>query len=91
MDELKFAGVISHVSETKSYTNRDGNEKRFRELVITTDEQYPKSLVVTIKRESMLTLPLTKGQSITAYLSPRTFESKDGRIYNDIEAWRIDF
>jgi len=91
MNDLQFSGIISHISPVETFVAKTGQEKQSREVVITTDEQYPKSLAVRLKRDSLLTLPLSEGQRVTAHLSPKVRTSAEGRIFNEIEAWRIDF
>lgn len=91
METLKISGSISQLSGMQTYTTKDGSEKHSRSMVITTDEQYPKSLFVQIKKEELLTLPIDDGMKVTAYLSPRIRISKNGVIFNEIEAWKIQF
>ena len=90
METLKITGAISNLSEIQTYNTKDGNEKHVRSMVITTDEQYPKSLLVNVKAESLIAMPLADGMCVTAYLSPRIRTSKQGIIFNEIDVWKID-
>lgn len=91
MDTLSITGSISQLSGVQSYTTQEGLEKHFRTMVVTTDEQFPKSVFITIKTEALITLPLEDGMHITAYLSPRIRTSKQGVIFNEINVWKIQF
>lgn len=90
MDALKLTGVISGLSETKTFIGKDGNERYVRDMIVTTDEQYPKSVSVEIKRENLINLPLQNGSIVTVYLNPIVRFNKEGRAFNDIEAWKIE-
>ena len=91
MESLKISGSISNLSGMQTYITKDGSEKHSRSLVITTDEQYPKSMFIQVKNEELLSLPLEDGMHITAFLSPRIRTSKQGVIFNEICAWKIQF
>ena len=91
MESLKISGSISQLSGMQTYITKDGSEKHSRSMVITTDEQYPKSMFVQVKNDDLLSLPLEDGTRITAYLSPRIRTSKQGVIFNEINVWKIQF
>lgn len=90
METLKITGIISNLTEVQTYNTKDGNQKHVRTMVITTDEQYPKSLLVNVKAESLIAMPLANGMNVTAYLSPRIRTSKQGLIFNEIDIWKLD-
>ena len=80
------------IDETKTYGN---NGFRKREMVITTEEQYPQDLLVEfIQDKCDLLSQFSPGQKVTVgiNLKGREWTSPQGEVkyFNSIQGWRID-
>ena len=89
---MDISGKIKLINETKEYGN---NGFRKREVVITTEEQYPQDLLVEFVQDKCDILnSFQVGQSvkIDINLRGREWESPQGEIkyFNSIQGWRIE-
>lgn len=88
---IVFSGMVDRVMELESIQTSNGNTIRRRKVVIKTVEEYPQSVVVTLKDELAEQFNLTEGMLMTAYLKFRTFTSKDTDVvFNDIQCWKFE-
>ena len=88
---MEITGTIKKVDETKTV----GASFRKRELVLTTDEQYPQSLLVEFTQDKCdLLNNYTAGESvkISINLRGREWVSPQGetKYFNSIQGWRIE-
>ena len=89
---MDISGKLKLVNDTKEYGS---NGFRKREVVVTTEEQYPQDLMVEFIQDKCDLLNSFKvGQSvkIDINLRGREWESPQGEIkyFNSIQGWRIE-
>ena len=89
---MDISGKLKLINETKEYGN---NGFRKREVVITTEEQYPQDLMIEfIQDKCDLLNSFQVGQSVKVdiNLRGREWESPQGGIkyFNSIQGWRIE-
>ena len=89
---MDISGKLKLVNDTKEYGS---NGFRKREVVITTEEQYPQDLLIEFIQDKCDLLNSYKvGESvkIDINLRGREWESPQGEIkyFNSIQGWRIE-
>ena len=89
---MDISGKLKLINETKEYGN---NGFRKREVVITTEEQYPQDLIIEfIQDKCHLLNSFQVGQSVKVdiNLRGREWESPQNEIkyFNTIQGWRIE-
>ena len=89
---MDISGKLKLINETKEYGT---NGFRKREVVVTTEEQYPQDLMIEFIQDKCDLLNSFKvGQSvkIDINLRGREWESPQGEIkyFNSIQGWRIE-
>ena len=89
---MEIQGRIKHIYETKEYGN---NGFRKRELVLTTEEQYPQHLLLEFVQDKCDLLNTFKEEQrvkIGINLRGREWQSPQGetKFFNSIQGWRIE-
>lgn len=89
---MEVQGKIKKIDETKTYGN---NGFRKREMVVTTEEQYPQHILVEFVQDKCAMLDNYKvGQQvkISINLRGREWVSPQGetKYFNSIQGWRIE-
>ena len=89
---MEISGKIKWIDETKTYGN---NGFRKREVVITTEEQYPQQILVEFiqdKCELLNTYQVGQNVKIGINLRGREWTNPEGetKYFNSIQGWRID-
>lgn len=89
---MEIEGTIKFIDETKTY---GANGFRKREVVITTQEQYPQPLLVEfVQDKTNLLDSFSVGQpvKISINLKGREWTSPQGetKYFNSIQGWRIE-
>ena len=89
---MEISGKIKWIDETKTYGN---NGFRKREVVITTEEQYPQQILVKFiqdKCELLNTYQVGQNVKIGINLRGREWTNPEGetKYFNSIQGWRID-
>jgi hypothetical protein len=89
---MEVTGKIKQIDDTKEY-GANGFQKR--ELVLTTEEQYPQHLLVEFVQDKCALLnTFAVGQRVKVgiNLRGREWQSPQGEIkyFNSIQGWRID-
>ena len=89
---MDISGKIKLINEAKEYGN---NSFRKREVVITTEEQYPQDLLIEFvqdKCEILNSFQVGQSVKIDINLRGREWESPQGEIkyFNSIQGWRIE-
>ncbi|MBT6169467.1 MAG: DUF3127 domain-containing protein [Flavobacteriaceae bacterium] len=89
---MDISGKIKLINEAKEYGS---NSFRKREVVITTEEQYPQDLLVEFvqdKCEILNSFQVGQSVKIDINLRGREWESPQGEIkyFNSIQGWRIE-
>ncbi len=89
---MEITGKIKQIGETKEF-GTNGFQKR--ELVLTTEEQYPQHILVEFVQDKCALLDtFVVGQRIKVgiNLRGREWQSPQGEIkyFNSIQGWRVD-
>ena len=89
---MEVTGKIKWIDETKTYGN---NGFRKREVVITTEEQYPQQILIEFiqdKCELLNTCQVGQNVKIGINLRGREWTNPEGetKYFNSIQGWRID-
>lgn len=89
---MNTSGIIKLIGETKEYGS---NGFKKRELVITTQEQYPQSILVEFiqdRCELLNTFNVGDVVKVDINLRGREWVNKDGetKYFNSIQGWRIE-
>ena len=89
---MEISGKIKWIDEIKTYGN---NGFRKREVVITTEEQYPQQILVEFiqdKCELLNTYQEGQNVKIGINLRGREWTNPEGetKYFNSIQGWRID-
>lgn len=89
---MELQGKIKMIDETKTYGN---NGFRKRELVITTEEQYPQHIMIEFVQDKTDLLNNYKvGQDVKVSINIRGREwvnpQGETKYFNSIQGWRIE-
>ena len=89
---MEVTGKIKWIDETKIYGN---NGFRKREVVITTEEQYPQQILIEFiqdKCELLNNYQVDQNVKIGINLRGREWTNPEGetKYFNSIQGWRID-
>lgn len=89
---MEVQGKIKLIDETKTYGS---NGFRKREMVITTEEQYPQHLLIEFvqdKTELLDKFGVGQDVRVSINLRGREWQSPQGEIkyFNSIQGWRIE-
>ena len=88
---MEIQGIIKEIGETKTFGN---NGFRKRELILTTQEQYPQHLMIEfVQDKTDLLSAFSSGQDVTVgiNLRGREWTNPQGEVkyFNSIQGWRI--
>lgn len=89
---MEVQGTIKLIDETKTYGS---NGFRKRELVLTTDEQYPQHLMIEfVQDKTDLLNNFQAGQQVNVSINLRGREwvnpQGETKYFNSIQGWRIE-
>ena len=89
---MEIQGTIKLIDETKTYGN---NGFRKRELVLTTEEQYPQHLMIEfVQDKTDLLNNFNPGQKVKISINLRgrewTNPQGETKYFNSIQGWRIE-
>ena len=89
---MNISGIIKLINETKEYGS---NGFKKRELVVTTQEQYPQNILVEFiqdRCEILDSFNVGELVKIDINLRGREWVNKDGetKYFNSIQGWRIE-
>ncbi len=89
---MELQGKIKLIDETKTYGN---NGFRKRELVITTEEQYPQVIMIEFVQDKTDLLNAYKvGQDVKVSINVRGREwvnpQGETKYFNSIQGWRVE-
>ena len=89
---MEVLGTIKVINETQSYGT--SNFKK-REVVVTTDEQYPQTILIEFVQDKCSLLDkfkVSQGVKIGVNLRGREWVNPQGetKYFNSIQGWRID-
>ncbi len=89
---MEVQGKIKMIDETKTYGN---NGFRKRELVITTEEQYPQHIMIEFvqdKTELLNNYQVGQNVKVSINLRGREWTNPQGEVkyFNSIQGWRLE-
>ena len=89
---MEVLGTIKMIDETKTYGN---NGFRKRELVLTTEEQYPQHLLIEfVQDKTDLLNSFSVGQKVRININLRgrewTNPQGETKYFNSVQGWRIE-
>ena len=88
---LEVTGKVFKILNEQTGTSAAGKTWVKQELVIETDEQYPKKIAVTAMGDKIVPVvkKLKLGEQITAHINIESREYQD-RWFSNVNVWRID-
>ena len=89
---MEVTGKIKKIDETKTFGN---NGFRKREMILTTDEQYPQMLLIEFVQDKCdLLNNFNEGEEIKVSINLRGREwinpQGEAKYFNSIQGWRIE-
>ena len=91
---MEFVGIIvavSNVEEKAVSDSRQNINQCYRDVVVQTQEKYPKGLCATLKGDAARNFDLPEGTKVRVFFEPRAYRSKtSGKWFTSCHAWRID-
>jgi len=87
---MEFIGQITKIGNLENLTSKSGQPFCRRELTLTTIEQYPQQATFTLKGDLAQNTTLKPGQTVKVFFNLHGTTSDDGRMFNHLDAWRID-
>lgn len=89
---MEITGTIKLINETKEYGAK-GFKKR--ELVLTTEEQYPQHILIEFVKDKCALLDdyqVGQGVRIAININGREWQSPQGEVkyFNSIQGWKIE-
>ena len=87
---MDFTGQIKHIGEVETFTTKNNVEITSRDIVLETDEQFPRSACITLRNDLAQSFNLNIGQRVRVDVDLYARPNKEGsRYFNQLTAWRI--
>lgn len=87
---MDFTGIIKHIGQIEQFDTKDGRVCHTRDIVLETDEQFPRSACVTLRNDLAQSFNLNIGQRLRVDFDLYARPNKEGnRFFNQLTAWRI--
>ena len=87
---MDFTGQIKHIGEVETFTTKNNVEITSRDIVLETDEQFPRSACVTLRNDLAQSFNLNIGQRVRVDFDLYARANKKGnRYFNQLTAWRV--
>lgn len=87
---MDFTGFIKHIGDAEQFHTKEGKLMTTRDIVLETDEQYPRSACVTLRNDLALSFNLNIGQRANVSFDLYARPNKEGtRFFNQLTAWRV--
>ena len=87
---MDFTGFIKHIGDAEQFHTKEGKLMTTRDIVLETDEQYPRSACVTLRNDLAQSFNLNIGQRANVSFDLYARPNKEGtRYFNQLTAWRI--
>ena len=87
---MDFTGQIKHIGEVETFTTKNNVEITSRDIVLETDEQYPRAACITLRNDLAQSFNLNIGQRVRVDFDLYARPNKEGsRYFNQLTAWRI--
>lgn len=87
---MDFTGFIKHIGDAEQFHTKEGKLMTTRDIVLETDEQYPRSACVTLRNDLAQSFNLNIGQRANVSFDLYARPNKEGtRFFNQLTAWRV--
>ena len=87
---MKLREKVNKVMSTTTYTDKNGDVHYNRDLILITEEAYPKEIAVTFKDGNCKLLDaLNPGDIVEVTLDIQSREY-NGRYFTSLNAWKLD-
>ena len=93
---MEFVGIIvavSNLEEKQGSTqpNNQASTQCYRDVVVQTQEEFPKGICATLKGDAARNFALAEGSKVRVFFETRVHQSKaTGKWFTSCHAWRID-
>lgn len=88
---MDFNGFLIHISPLEQFQTKDGRHLSSREIVLQTDDHYPKIGCFTLRNELATNFNHNIGDSIAVKFDISAKPNKEAtRYFNTLIAWRIN-
>jgi len=85
---MEITGKITNILPIQSGTGKTGNEWKKQEIIIQTEEQYPKSICITLWGNT-ISDKIKLDEKIKASIDIESREYQ-GKWYTTVKAWKIE-
>lgn len=85
---MQLSAKLLQVLPLQSGTGRNGEWKK-QDIIVETQDQYPKKICVSLWGNKFDSVPLTEGDMYTIDFDVESREY-NGRWYTDVKAWKVD-
>ncbi|MCC5921105.1 MAG: DUF3127 domain-containing protein [Cyclobacteriaceae bacterium] len=85
---MELVGKIIKVNQEISGQGKNGTWRK-QEVIVETEDQYPKQVCVTVWGEKIDQMPLQEGKKVNIGINIESREY-NGRWYTDVKAWKMD-
>ena len=87
---MEFIGKITFIGEMEQFDTKDGRKVFSRDIVVTTDEQYPRSASFTLRNDLAQSFSYHIGQRVRVDFDIDARPNRDGsRYFNQLKCWRV--
>ena len=87
---MDFTGSIKHIGAPEQFSTKEGKLMTTRDIVLETDEQYPRSACVTLRNDLAQSFNLNIGQRVHVSFDIYARPNREGtRYFNQLTAWHI--
>ena len=87
---MDFTGQIKHIGASEQFSTKEGKLMTTRDIVLETDEQYPRSACITLRNDLAQSFNLNIGQRVRVDFDLYARANKEGnRYFNQLTAWRV--
>ena len=91
---MEFVGIIVAVSNLEEKAVNDSRQninQYYRDVVVQTQEEFPKGICATLKGVAARNFALEEGSKVRVFFEPRVNQSKASKKwFTSCHAWRID-
>jgi len=85
---MELTGIITNILPIQSGTGKTGNEWKKQEIIIQTEEQYPKTICITLWNNT-IDSKIKQDDKIKASVDIESREYQ-GKWYTTVKAWKIE-
>jgi len=85
---MEITGKITNILPIQTGVGKTGNEWKKQEIIIQTEEQYPKSICITLWGNA-ISDKIKQGDKIKASIDIESREF-NGKWYTTVKAWKIE-